>query len=278
MVKFSKALVVTFHKEKSKPILQEVRDLLSKNSFNFELYDEEKDPPANDFDIVLVIGGDGSMLSAAKKFSFLKCYFLGINLGRVGFMADLDPSKLKENLLDILQGNNEIEEKDVIECSYNGNRYYAFNEAVLHTEKSYKLIDFEVKIEDSLAYRKRSDGLIISTVTGSTAYSLSAGGPILSPEIEGFVVTPLNPLSLSARPLIVSNEKVIEVNVLKIPSGLKSLIILDGNQEIMLENSNLSFSVRSADRKFKLVHPEGDDFYQICRSKLNWSLNKEPEN
>lgn len=278
MVKFSKALVVTFHKEKSKPILQEVRDLLSKNSFNFELYDEEKDLPADDFDIVLVIGGDGSMLSAAKKFSFLKCYFLGINLGRVGFMADLDPSKLKENLLDILQGNNEIEEKDVIECSYNGNRYYAFNEAVLHTEKSYKLIDFEVKIEDSLAYRKRSDGLIISTVTGSTAYSLSAGGPILSPEIEGFVVTPLNPLSLSARPLIVSNEKVIEVNVLKIPSGLKSLIILDGNQEIMLENSNLSFSVRSADRKFKLVHPKGYDFYQICRSKLNWSLNKGPEN
>jgi len=278
MVKFSKALVVTFHKEKSKPILQEVRDLLSKNSFNFELYDEEKDLPADDFDIVLVIGGDGSMLSAAKKFSFLKCYFLGINLGRVGFMADLDPSKLKENLLDILQGNNEIEEKDVIECSYNDNRYYAFNEAVLHTEKSYKLIDFEVKIEDSLAYRKRSDGLIISTVTGSTAYSLSAGGPILSPEIEGFVVTPLNPLSLSARPLIVSNEKVIEVNVLKIPSGLKSLIILDGNQEIMLENSNLSFSVRSADRKFKLVHPKGYDFYQICRSKLNWSLNKEPEN
>jgi len=270
--------VVTFHKEKSRPILQEVRDLLSKNSFNFELYDEEKDFPANDFDIVLVIGGDGSMLSAAKKFSFLKCHFLGINLGRVGFMADLDPSKLKENLLDILQGNNEIEEKDAIECNYNGNRYYAFNEAVLHTEKSYKLIDFEVKIEDSLAYRKRSDGLIISTVTGSTAYSLSAGGPILSPEIEGFVVTPLNPLSLSARPLIVSNKKVIEVNVLKIPSGLKSLIILDGNQEVMLENSNLSLSVRSADRKFKLVHPKGYDFYQICRSKLNWSLNKEPEN
>lgn len=270
--------MVTFHKEKSKPILQEVSDLLSKNSFNFELYDEEKDLPANDFDIVLVIGGDGSMLSAAKKFSFLKCHFLGINLGRVGFMADLDPSKLKENLLAILQGNNEIEEKDVIECNYNGNRYYAFNEAVLHTEKSYKLIDFEVKIEDSLAYRKRSDGLIISTVTGSTAYSLSAGGPILSPEIEGFVVTPLNPLSLSARPLIVSNKKVIEVNVLKIPSGLKSLIILDGNQEVMLENSNLSFSVRSADMKFKLVHPKGYDFYQICRSKLNWSLNKEPEN
>jgi NAD+ kinase len=270
--------VVTFHKEKSKPILQEVKELLSKNSFNYELYDEEKDLPANDFDIVLVIGGDGSMLSAAKKFSFLNCHFLGINLGRVGFMADLDPGKLEENLLNTLKGNNEVEEKDVIECSYNGDKYHAYNEAVLHTEKSYKLIDFQIKIEDSLAYRKRSDGLIISTVTGSTAYSLSAGGPILSPEIEGFVVTPLNPLSLSARPLIVSNKKVIEVNVLKIPSGLKSLIILDGNQEIMLENTNLSFSVRSADRKFKLVHPKGYDFYQICRSKLNWSLNKGPEN
>ena len=276
MVKFSKALVVTFHKEKSKPILQEVKELLSKNNFNFELYNEVKGLPANDFDIGLGIGGDGSMLSAAKKFSYLKCYFLGINLGRVGFMADLDPRKLKENLLDILQGNNEVEEKDVIECSYNGDKYFAYNEAVLHTEKSYKLIDFEIKIEDSLAYRKRSDGLIISTANGSTAYSLSAGGPILSPEIEGFVVTPLNPLSLSARPLIVSNTKVIEVNVLKIPSGLKSLIILDGNQEIMLKNSNLSFSVRSADRKFKLVHPKGYDFYQICRSKLNWSLSKEP--
>lgn len=278
MIKFSKILVVSFHQDKSEPILYEVKNILSKKGYDFFLYDENIGLDRDDFDLVLVVGGDGSMLSAAKKFSYLNAYFLGINLGRVGFMADLEPTNLEDNLTKILNGESEIELKDSIVCHYAGKTYQAFNEVVLHTEKSYKLMDFEVRVDDSLIYRKRSDGLIISTATGSTAYSLSAGGPILSPEIKGFVVTPLNPLSLSARPLIISSEKKIDIQITKIPSKLKSLVILDGNQEISLDEKNLSFAVEKGQNTFKLVHPKGYDFYKICRTKLNWSLSKELEN
>ena len=132
------------------------------------------------------------ILSAAKLFSHINCPFLGVNLGKVGFMADLDSENLATELPEVLSGNNLVEDKEAISCSYNGKKYTAFNEIVLHTQKSYKLMHFELKIEGNLIYRKRADGLIISTSNGSTAYSLSAGGPILSPDVNGLVITSLN--------------------------------------------------------------------------------------
>ena len=116
--------------------------------------------------------------------------------------------------------------------------------------------------------------MIVATPTGSTAYSLSAGGPILSPDVKGLVITSLNPLSLSARPLIVPSDSKIEVNLIKTPSDLNSFIIIDGNQEIKIKEKK-DFKVTKSDRSFKLLHPVDHDFFKTCRDKLQWSLSKD---
>ena len=220
MFNYKKLLVVVFDKNKSNKALKEVKEILSANNIDHNLYDDSEDANQYDhIDLVLVIGGDGSMLSAAKLFSHLNCPFLGVNLGKVGFMADLD----SENLI----------------------------------------------------YRKRADGLIISTSNGSTAYSLSAGGPILSPEVDAFVITALNPLSLSARPLIVPSSSNIAVKLTKTPKDLKSFIIIDGNQEIKIEKDVNNFQVTKSNHNFRLLHPKNHDFFKTCRDKLNWSLSKD---
>ena len=276
MFNYKKLLVVVFDKNKSNKALKEVKEILSANNIDHNLYDDSEDANQYDhIDLVLVIGGDGSMLSAAKLFSHLNCPFLGVNLGKVGFMADLDSENLKVELLEVLSGKNLVEEKETLSCAYNGQEYTAFNELVLHTQKSYKLMQFELTIDENLIYRKRADGLIISTSNGSTAYSLSAGGPILSPEVDAFVITALNPLSLSARPLIVPSSSNIAVKLTKTPKDLKSFIIIDGNQEIKIEKDVNNFQVTKSNHNFRLLHPKNHDFFKTCRDKLNWSLSKD---
>ena len=135
-------------------------------------------------------------------------------------------------------------------------------------------MEFEVEINKNFVYRKRADGLIISTSNGSTAYSLSAGGPILTPETNAFVITALNPLSLSARPLIVPSKSMVSVSLSKAVDDLESLIIIDGNQEIKIKDSINNFSVTKNNQSFKLLHPKNHDFFKTCRDKLNWSLSK----
>ena len=275
MFNYKKILIVAFEKNKSNTALSEIKEILTENKLDHEIYDESKDNNFYlSFDLVLVIGGDGSMLSAAKLFSELDIPFLGVNLGKVGFMADLGANNLKDDLVPILSGQNLIEDKETIKCSYDGREYTAFNEIVLHTQKSYKLMEFEVEIDKNFVYRKRADGLIISTSNGSTAYSLSAGGPILTPETNAFVITALNPLSLSARPLIVPSKSMVSVSLSKAVDDLESLIIIDGNQEIKIKDSINNFSVTKNNQSFKLLHPKNHDFFKTCRDKLNWSLSK----
>ena len=275
MFNYKKILIVAFEKNKSNTALSEIKEILTENKLDHEIYDESTDDNFYlSFDLVLVIGGDGSMLSAAKLFSELDIPFLGVNLGKVGFMADLGANNLKDDLVPILSGQNLIEDKETIKCSYDGREYTAFNEIVLHTQKSYKLMEFEVEIDKNFVYRKRADGLIISTSNGSTAYSLSAGGPILTPETNAFVITALNPLSLSARPLIVPSKSMVSVSLSKAVDDLESLIIIDGNQEIKIKDSINNFSVTKNNQSFKLLHPKNHDFFKTCRDKLNWSLSK----
>tara|TARA_B100001029_G_scaffold177937_1_gene183546 strand:+ start:709 stop:1533 length:825 start_codon:yes stop_codon:yes gene_type:complete len=272
MLNYKSILVVAYDLEKSQKALLDVENILKDNSVPYEVHGAHKN---NSFDLVLVIGGDGSMLSAAKEFSFLDCPFLGVNLGKVGFMADLDYENLEVGLMEVLSGSNIVEEKETLECNYNGKKYTAYNEIVLHTQKSYKLMQFEVRVDGDFVYRKRADGLIISTSNGSTAYSLSAGGPIISPAVNAFVITSLNPLSLSARPLIVPSDSKIEVKLTKTPPETESYIIIDGNEEIKVEENLKDFVITKSQQSFKLLHPRDHDFFETCRDKLNWSLSKD---
>ena len=276
MFKYKKLLVVAYDQEKTQSALAHVSQILSENNVSFVTYTPKTDLPSTDgIDLITVIGGDGSMLSAAKDFQHLDVPFVGINLGKVGFMADLDYGSVDQNLLEVLKGNCLPETKETIDCIYNGKSYTAYNEIVLHTQKSYKLMQFEVKVNDNFVYRKRADGLIISTSNGSTAYSLSAGGPIVSPDVSALVITSLNPLSLSARPLLIPTDSKVEVSLTKTPPNTDSYIIIDGNEEIKVEEGLSTFKIQKSAKGFKLLHPLDHDFYTACRDKLNWSLSKD---
>ena len=276
MFKYKKLLVVAYDQEKTQSALAHVSQILSENNVSFVTYTPKTDlPSTNGIDLITVIGGDGSMLSAAKDFQHLDVPFVGINLGKVGFMADLDYGSVDQNLIEVLKGNCLPETKETIDCIYNGKSYRAYNEIVLHTQKSYKLMQFEVKVNDNFVYRKRADGLIISTSNGSTAYSLSAGGPIVSPDVSALVITSLNPLSLSARPLLIPTDSKVEVSLTKTPPNTDSYIIIDGNEEIKVEEGLSTFKIQKSAKGFKLLHPLDHDFYTACRDKLNWSLSKD---
>jgi len=276
MFKYKKLLVVAYDQEKTQSALAHVSQILSENNVSFVTYTPKTDLPSTDgTDLITVIGGDGSMLSAAKDFQHLDVPFVGINLGKVGFMADLDYGSVDQNLIEVLKGNCLPETKETIDCIYNGKSYTAYNEIVLHTQKSYKLMQFEVKVNDNFVYRKRADGLIISTSNGSTAYSLSAGGPIVSPDVSALVITSLNPLSLSARPLLIPTDSEVEVSLTKTPPNTDSYIIIDGNEEIKVEEGLRTFKIQKSAKGFKLLHPLDHDFYTACRDKLNWSLSKD---
>ena len=276
MFKYKKLLVVAYDQEKTQSALAHVSQILSENNVSFVTYTPKTDLPSTDgIDLITVIGGDGSMLSAAKDFQHLDVPFVGINLGKVGFMADLDYGSVDQNLMEVLKGNCLPETKETIDCIYNGKSYTAYNEIVLHTQKSYKLMQFEVKVNDNFVYRKRADGLIISTSNGSTAYSLSAGGPIVSPDVSALVITSLNPLSLSARPLLIPTDSKVEVSLTKTPPNTDSYIIIDGNEEIKVEEGLSTFKIQKSAKGFKLLHPLDHDFYTACRDKLNWSLSKD---
>ena len=276
MFKYKKLLVVAYDQEKTQSALAHVSQILSENNVSFVTYTPKTDlPSTGGTDLITVIGGDGSMLSAAKDFQHLDVPFVGINLGKVGFMADLDYGSVDQNLIEVLKGNCLPETKETIDCIYNGKSYTAYNEIVLHTQKSYKLMQFEVKVNDNFVYRKRADGLIISTSNGSTAYSLSAGGPIVSPDVSALVITSLNPLSLSARPLLIPTVSNVEVSLTKTPPNTDSYIIIDGNEEIKVEEGLSTFKIQKSAKGFKLLHPLDHDFYTACRDKLNWSLSKD---
>ena len=276
MFKYKKLLVVAYDQEKTQSALAHVSQILSENNVSFVTYTPKTNLPSTDgIDLIIVIGGDGSMLSAAKDFQHLDVPFVGINLGKVGFMADLDYGSVDQNLIEVLKGNCLPETKETIDCIYNGKSYTAYNEIVLHTQKSYKLMQFEVKVNDNFVYRKRADGLIISTSNGSTAYSLSAGGPIVSPDVSALVITSLNPLSLSARPLLIPTDSKVEVSLTKTPPNTDSYIIIDGNEEIKVEEGLSAFKIQKSAKGFKLLHPLDHDFYTACRDKLNWSLSKD---
>ncbi len=225
-------------------------------------------------DLAIVVGGDGNMLGAARVLSRFDIAVIGVNKGNLGFLTDLDPDDFKQPLQDVLNGHYIQEQRFLLEAkvyrhgqlkSHNS----ALNEAVLHPGKIAHMIEFEVYIDDSFAFSQRSDGLIISTPTGSTAYSLSGGGPILSPSLNTISIVPMFPHTLSSRPLVVdggrkikllvspNNQEALEVSC----DGQVALSVLPGD-EIVIDQSLNSLN---------LIHPQDYNYYHVLRNKLGWS-------
>ena len=221
-------------------------------------------------DLIIAIGGDGTLLSTARNYGYYGIPVLGINLGNLGFLTDIQPSDLTFALNRILQGDFIEDKRIFLEARIEGKnkKYQALNEVVLHSGSIAQLIEYDLFIDEEFVYRQKADGLIVSTSTGSTAYSLSGNGPIISPEVEAITLLPMFPHSLNARTLITSENKQIKI---KVRDESKAYLSMDSHDNLRV-TSKESVYIKKANTELTLIHPVEHSFFSSCRTKLGWSL------
>ncbi|MDO4222471.1 MAG: NAD(+) kinase [Acinetobacter sp.] len=223
-------------------------------------------------DLVIVVGGDGSLLHAAQALVRYGTPVIGVNRGRLGFLTDIKPSEVLTKLDQVLQGEFIVDQRFLLEMEVrcDGESIYdaiALNDVVLHSGKSINMIDFELSIDGQFVYQQHSDGLIVATPTGSTAYALAGGGSILHPSIDAIALVPMHPHTLSSRPIIVGGQSEIRLDVRE--NRVVPMVSADGLEGLAL-NPGDSVHIRKHPFKLNLLHPLGYDFYTSCRTKLGW--------
>lgn len=225
---------------------------------------------SNNADLIIAIGGDGTLLSSARKYGYSGVPILGVNLGTLGFLTDVPPEEITSSLHQIFHNKYAEEKRFFLESTVNNEKKgnIALNEVVIHSKKIAQLIEYEVYIDKSFVYRQKADGIIISTPTGSTAYSLSANGPIIHPSASAINLLPMLPHSLNTRPLVINDTSEIEVKICEKGSASLSL---DSHFNSPLKKGDI-VKISKAKSKLSLIHPDGHDFYSACRNKLGWSL------
>ena len=224
---------------------------------------------ASKADIILVLGGDGTMIGSIRYLHSLNVPFLGINSGTVGFLTDLSLSKI-DKLNDILQGSYIKETRPIFEAYSDYRKKEIFlNEVVIHSGSVTKMIDLELSLKDQVIYNLKADGLIVSSSTGSTAYSYSGGGPIISPKLAAISLLPMFSHSSSSHSLLLSNNEEVTVKIKD--KNLSSIqIFVDGKKNLKYTNDGLK--VINTKKTFKLYHPKDYNYFEACRSKLGWAL------
>jgi NAD+ kinase len=225
-------------------------------------------------DLIIAVGGDGTFLTAARAAADFDIPLLGVNLGRVGFLTDISPEQLLKHLEQILLGKFKTEQRRLLQAVIirDGNiihRQTAVNEVVVHRWVTPSMIEIVTSIDGVYLNTQRSDGLIVATPTGSTAYALSAGGPILHPDLPALVLVPLNPHTLSNRPIVVDDAVEIEIRFSQ-TRQINALVTCD-NMEIPDVLIGDKIVIKTAEKPIRILHPEDHDFFHILRSKLNWS-------
>ena len=222
-------------------------------------------------DIVIVFGGDGTLLNAARKYLNYDIPILGINMGNVGFLTDISTDNFEKTIKEVLDGNYKIEERNLVSAKFGNNHLYGLNEVVIHSGAYAQLMRYRLNVNDKVVYEQRSDGLIIATPTGSTAYALSAGGPIIHPSLDVWTILPMLPQSLSSRPFVISSDEKVEMDLFDGPNE-NAKICVDGQDDIDIPYGE-KILISKMEKTLKLVHPNDNDFFEACREKLGWSLN-----
>jgi len=224
-------------------------------------------------DLAVVIGGDGTLLHAARELVDANVPLVGVNRGRLGFLVDVSPEDKLHELTEIIEGEYIEEHRLMLHCQLRRNeesihQSLAFNDMVMRTKNVLQIIEFEISINDSFVLSQRADGIIVASPSGSTAYSLSSGGPIVNPNLNAVVVQPICPHTLSSRPLVVTAESEIRVLVTE-RKPVSAQMVCDGQVYIDLQNDDI-IEVRKHDRSIRLLHPANYDYHHILREKLNW--------
>lgn len=224
-------------------------------------------------DLVIVVGGDGSMLGAARALSGQSVPVLGINRGSLGFLTDIAPDEIERRVGEVLSGRYIREERFLLNaCLLRAGevveRSAALNEVVLHRGSSLRMIEFELYLDGHFVYSQHSDGLVVSTPTGSTAYALSGGGSILHPALDAIALVPIFPHTLTSRPIVVSGNSRMRI-VLSDYSGGQPELSCDGQVHFSLQAGDV-IDVQKKPETLQLIHPADHNYYDTCRSKLGW--------
>lgn len=272
------ALLVSFAvRKKAHKTVEYIIDLLEQYKVEVVIEDEYADTfkkkplrslSLNEIDFMLSLGGDGSIIAFAHQYLDTNVPLLGINLGHLGFMADVPETDIQQSLEDLLAGEYLVEKRLVLKSNSHDQSSFAINDFVLHRAQNPSLICLEIHVDGLYLNTFEADGIIIATPNGSTAYSLAAGGPILTPSLESIVLTPICPHTISNRPLVLSSKSKVEIRYI---SSYKPIeLIADGFNALHLK-PNESITIEESNKIFRLVNLRRRDFYSTLRSKLGWS-------
>jgi NAD+ kinase len=223
-------------------------------------------------DLVVAIGGDGTLLHAARHVAHRNVPLIGINRGRLGFLTDISPEYMLEAIEAILAGDYLSEQRLMLAAKVNNRGdsapLVALNDVVLQKGDTGRLLDFTTVVDGTYVNTHRGDGLIVATPTGSTAYALSCGGPIIQPNVPALVMVPICPHTLSDRPLVLPSSSTIEVRV-DAGSGSAAHVVCDGEELGKIGNDE-TLTISLAQQTVTLLHPRDYNYYELLRSKLNW--------
>lgn len=230
-------------------------------------------------DLVVVVGGDGTLLHAARMVAASEVPLLGINLGRLGFLVDVSPNDIESVMDQVLAGEFDSDSRAMLQAQIvapesNGPRYAALNDVAIHKWNTARMIEFETYIDGGFVNAQRSDGIVIASPTGSTAYALSGGGPLVDPALDAILLVPICPHDLSHRPLVVPGNRRVEIRIREQDQGHVQ-ITCDGQTDLQLPAGATVRISRHPDR-VRLLHPKGHDHFQMLRAKLHWGGHSAP--
>lgn len=218
---------------------------------------------------LISMGGDGTILRLSHQYSHIDAPILGINLGHLGFMADVPVHDLYPSLADLLKGSYTVDERLILQATHpTQGSLLAVNDVVIHRAANYSLIEFSILVDGTYINTFVADGIVIATPNGSTAYSLAAGGPILSPTLDAIVLTPICPHTISNRPIVLPSDRKIEVEYLSPYDPIE--VRADGLEAFSMKSQDVLLIERSL-KKFKLVNLSRHEYFSTLRTKLGWS-------
>ena len=249
-------------------------DLISKlNNYNGDFNFSKVEKLSKEYDFVISIGGDGTILRSANEIGELSIPIIGLNKGRLGFLAN-SPIEIIDSIIDKIKNSNyRISERTIIQVEFEGKTKNALNEISISRKNTTSLITIDTKLNDQYLNTYWADGLIISTPTGSTGYSLSCGGPIIMPDSKNLVLTPIAPHNLNARPLVISDNKQIEISI----NGRENEYFVSADSQIFSVNIDSKINISKAPYFLKMVEFEEDSYINTLREKLMWGKDRRTE-
>ena len=224
-------------------------------------------------DLVVVVGGDGTLLDAGRSFAPARIPLLGVNQGRLGFLVDVLPDEMRETLEAVFRGEHIVDDRLLLEARIHrggaaaSEPLLALNDVVLRNQATIRMLDFETWLDDEFISAHRADGIIVSTPTGSTAYALSGGGPVLHPSLDALTLVPICPHTLSDRPIVVGADRPIRI-VLRGDIG-GATVTCDGQISFPLEPGD-EIRIRRSPYTLRLLHPRRFAYFELLRDKLQW--------